>query len=216
MLTDLFSWGGKRPSEASDVTHPSSAKANDVVISSKAFPKFLNVLSNQPTPAAVVDFGPVIGANVAFLGERLGCKLFIEDLTSELTRHLKAGTTDALPDAVQLRLRQGQASVDGILVWDFFDFLKKPAAYVVAKHLVGMLRPGGAIMGYFAISNVEKSNFTKFEIVDDHSLRHRPHPGAGSRIAHPNRDIIRMFEGLAVAESFLLKNNTREMLLRKR
>lgn len=216
MLTDLFSWGAKRSSQTSDASKPSAAKGGEVVITSKAFPKFLSALSNQPSPAAVVDFGPVIGANVAFLGERLGCKLFIEDLTSELSRHMKSGTMDALPDAVQLRLRQGEASVDGMLIWDFFDFLKKPAAQAVAKHLVGMLRPGGAMMGYFAISNVEKSTFMKYEIVDEQSLRHRSHPGGGSRIAHPNRDIIRMFEGLVVAESFLLKNNSREILLRKR
>ena len=186
------------------------------MISSKGLPKFLSALSNQPPPTAVIDFGPVIGSNVAFLGERLGCKLFIEDLTSELSRHMKAGTMDALPDAVQLRLRHGDESVDGVLCWDFFDFLKKPAAQSVARHLVGMLRPGGAIMGYFAISNVERSTFMKYEIVDEQSLRHRPHPGTGARLAHPNRDIIRMFEGLVVAESFLLKNNCREILLRKR
>ena len=217
MLTDLFSWGGKRaPQSTSDATQPAAAKGGEPVISSKGFPKFLAALSAQPSPAAVIDFGPVIGANVAFLGERLGCKLFIEDLTTELSRHMKSGNMDGLPDAVQLRLRQGEGSVDGILVWDFFDFLKKPAAQAVARHLVGMLRPGGAILGYFAISNVEKASFMKYEIIDDQSLRHRSHPGNGSRIAHPNREIIRMFEGLAVAESVLLKNNTREILLRKR
>jgi hypothetical protein len=31
-----------------------------------------------------------------------------------------------------------------------------------------------------------------------------------------NRDIIRMFEGLLVSDSFLLKINTREILFRKR
>ena len=31
-----------------------------------------------------------------------------------------------------------------------------------------------------------------------------------------NRDIIKMFDGLSVSESFLLKSNTREILLRKR
>ena len=30
------------------------------------------------------------------------------------------------------------------------------------------------------------------------------------------RDVIKMFDGLFVSESFLLKSNTREMLLRKR
>jgi hypothetical protein len=216
MLTDLLRWGPRRGPDVPAVPKPSVPKAGEAVISSKGFPKFLSVLASQPAPPSVVDFGPVIGTNVAYLGERLGCKLFIEDLTTELSRHLKAGTMEALPDAVAMRLRQGPSTVDGILCWDFFDFLKKPAAQRIAKHLVEMLKPGGAIMGYFAISDVERSAFMKYEIVDDKSLRHRPHPGIGARYAHPNREIIRMFEGLSVAESFLLKNNSREILLRKR
>ena len=71
-------------------------------------------------------------------------------------------------------------------------------------------------MGFFCTSGVERATFTKYEIVDDKSLRHRPHSGVGgARRALQNRDIIRMFEGLTVADSFLLKNNTREMLLRR-
>src|SRR5262245_35210166 len=107
MLTDLFSWGGKRSPQTSAATETPAGKGNEVVISSKGFPKFLSSLGNQPSPASVIDFGPVIGSNVAFLGERLGCKLFIEDLTSELSRHMKAGTMDSLPEAVTTRLRQG-------------------------------------------------------------------------------------------------------------
>jgi hypothetical protein len=64
---------------------------------------------------------------------------------------------------------------------------------------------------------VERAPFTKFEIVDEQTLRHRYHPGVGGKkVSLQNRDIIRMFEGLVVAESFLLKNNTREILLRKK
>ena len=124
---------------------------------------------------------------------------------------------DALPDAIQLRLRHGDESVDGILCWDFFDFLKKPAAQSVARHIVGMLRPGGAIMGYLLRSRTSSAR-TFIEIRDRRRAvaAARPHPGAGARLAHPNRDIIRMFDGLVVAESFLLKNNCREILLRKR
>ncbi len=216
MLSDLLRWGGRRPTETPAATGVRPSKGADGVVSSKAFPKFLAALANQPEPPIVIDFGPVIGSNVAFLGERLGCKLFIEDFTSEVARHLKSGTMSALPEAVEMRLRHGEASVDGILCWDFFDFLKKPAAEGVARRLVRMLRPGGVLMGYFAISNVERAAFMKYEIVDDQSLRHRPHPGTGPKHAHPNRDILRMFEGLIVSESVLLKNNIREMLLRKR
>ena len=73
------------------------------------------------------------------------------------------------------------------------------------------------MIGFFCTAAAERAPFTKFEIVDEQSLRHRHHPGAGgAKTPLANRDVIRMFDGLAVAESFLLKNSTREMLLRKR
>jgi hypothetical protein len=57
----------------------------------------------------------------------------------------------------------------------------------------------------------------KFEVTDETSLRHRHHTGLGGpKQALLNRDIIKMFDGLVVSDSFLLKNNTREMLLRKK
>jgi hypothetical protein len=80
-----------------------------------------------------------------------------------------------------------------------------------------MVKPGGAVMGFFCTSSVARSPFTKYEIVDERSLRHRHHPGAGgARNALQNRDIIKMFDGLIVSDSFLLKNNTREILLRRK
>jgi hypothetical protein len=87
-----------------------------------------------------------------------------------------------------------------------------------AREIVRVLRPGGAVMGFFCTSAVEHAPFTKFEIVDECSaLRHRRHAGAGGpKKVLQNRDVIKIFDGLFVAESFLLKSNTREMLLRKR
>ncbi len=115
------------------------------------------------------------------------------------------------------RFSHADASIDGILCWDLFDFLDKAASQALAGQIVRMLRPGGAVMGFFCSTGVERAPFTKFEIVDDKTLRHRYHPGAGGKkVSLPNRDILRMFEGLVVADSFLLKHNTREMLLRKK
>ena len=91
MLSDLLKWGKR--GDAADIAPPKGA---EVVMPSKAFPKFLTAVKNQPEPSIVLDFGPVIGSNVAFLGERLGCKLFIEDLVSELDRHKKAGAVDSM------------------------------------------------------------------------------------------------------------------------
>ena len=217
MLSDLLKWGSKRTPNASGPGDIRPPKGGEQVVATKAFPKFLAAVSQQPDPSIVIDLGPVIGGNVAFLGDRLGCKLFIEDLVTELDRHVKSKTLDSLEPAIVTRVQRDEGSVAGVLCWDLFDFLPKQAAQALAKEIVRILRPGGAIMGFFSSVAVERAPFTKFEIVDQHNLRHRHHPGAGgAKQPLHNRDIIKMFDGLTVAESFLLKNNTREMLLRKK
>ena len=58
--------------------------------------------------------------------------------------------------------------------------------------------------------------YTKYIIVDDINLRYRSYPaGRGRQTVHLNRDIIRLFSTLRVSDSFLLKNNIREILFRK-
>lgn len=214
MLSDLLKWGKRPGADPADITPPKGAEA---VVVSKAFPKFLSAVKSQPGPSIVIDLGPVIGSNVAFLGEQLGCKLFIEDLVTQFDRHKKSGAAEGLSASLEGRLGQADGSVDGVLCWDFFDFLDKPTAVSLARHIVKMLRPGGAVMGFFSASAVERAPFTKYEIVDQQSLRHRHHPGTGGpKYPLQNRDIIKMFDGLIVSESFLLKSNIREILLRKR
>jgi hypothetical protein len=217
MLSDLLKWGGKRPDQSgTDRTTARPARGDEPVVPSKALPKFLTALKDKDAPV-LLDFGPVLGPNVAFFGERLGCKLFIEDLVTEFDRHARADTLDKLPEVFATRFRHGDSSVDGVLCWDFFDFLGKAAAQALASQILRMLRPGGAVMGFFATSAVAHASFTKYEIVDETSLRHRSHPGVGGpKHVLQNRDIIRMFEGLIVSDSFLLKSNTREILLRRR
>ena len=215
MLTDLLKWGGKRPDPSGRGTDAAPPR-DEPVVASKAFPKFVATLSQKDAPI-LLDLGPVIGSNVGFCGERLGCKLFIEDLVADVDRQLRGVPGTDLAASMPTRFTHQDGSIDGILCWDLFDFLDKTASQALAAQIVRMLKPGGAVMGFFCSTAVERAAFTKFEIVDDKSLRHRYHPGVGGRKQSiPNRDIIRMFEGLVVSDSFLLKNNTREMLLRKK
>lgn len=214
MLSNLRRWSSKGPEGV-----PSQADAprgDEPVVPSRALPKFLSALGLRETPV-LLDFGPVIGSNVSFFGERLGCKLFIEDLFVDLARHSRAGTPEALPDTLARRFRHEDQMVDGVLCWDFFDYLDKHAAQSLAKQIVRMLRPGGAVMGFFCTAAAQHAAFMKYEIADDQSLRHRHHAGAGAaKHVLLNRDIIKMFDGLIVSDSFLLKSNTREILLRRR
>ena len=218
-ISDLLKFGGRKPDQPGHggVTDAPAPRGPDPVIASKALPKFVSALQHCAAPV-LVDFGPVIGTNVAFFGEHLGCKLFIEDLATQIDVHNRQGTRDQLPHALAQRFPHPDASVDGVLCWDIFDFLEKGASLPLAREIVRVLRPGGAVMGFFCTSAVDRAPFTKFEIVEESwSLRHRHHAGTGGqKFALQNRDIIKMFDGLVVSESFLLKSNTREILLRKR
>ncbi|MDQ3212195.1 MAG: class I SAM-dependent methyltransferase [Acidobacteriota bacterium] len=215
MLSDLLRWGGKRfrPDTRGNAPAP---RGDDASVQSKAFPRLLSAIAGQPDPV-LIDLGPVIGSNVEFFGERLGCKLFIEDLFADFDRHARAGTLDELAKAFETRFRHADATVDGVLCWDVFDFLPKPAAQSLARQIIRMLRPGGAVMAFFSTATDPRSPFRKYEIVDDNLLRHRHHPGTGGmKYVLANRDIIKMFDGLIVSDSFLLKSNTREILLRRK
>ena len=214
MLTDLLKWGGKR-GDAAGRGGDAPAPRDEPAVASKAFPKFVAAIAQRDAPV-LLDLGPVIGSNVAFCGERLGCKLFIEDFLADVDRQLRGKGGDlaaSIRPASRTATPASTASCAGICSTSSTSLHHRRWP----QQIVRMLRPGGAVMGFFCTTGVERSPFTKFEIVDDHTLRHRYHPGVGGKKQSlQNRDIIKMFDGLVVADSFLLKNNTREMLLRKK
>ena len=192
-----------------------SAQAEDPLFATKALQKFLQTLTAREFPV-LLDLGPVVGSNVSFFGEQLGCKIFVEDIFADLDRHVREGKLDQLPEFLKKRFPQAEGEVDGILCWDLIDYLDRPAAQELATQLTRVLRPDGALLGFFGNAPSQESRYTKFIIVDDVNLRYRSYAAARGRQATlPNRDIIRLFSGLRVSDSFLLKNNLREILFRK-
>jgi hypothetical protein len=184
-------------------------------VPSKALPKFLSALTQSESPV-LVDFGPVIGSNVAFFGERLGCKLFIEDVIADVDRQLRGTAPGPLAASMATRFSHPDASIDGILCWDVMDFLDRPAANALAVALTRVLRPEGVLLGLFSTAEGRSQVYTKYVVVDETNLRYRTYPAARQRQRTlVNRDIIRLFEGLRVTDSFLMKNNVREILFRK-
>jgi hypothetical protein len=194
---------------------PASGPVDDPVFATKALHKFLQTLTSREMPV-LLDLGPVVGSNVSYFGEQLGCKIFVEDIFADLDRHVREGTLDQLPEFLSKRLPQAEGEVDGILCWDLIDYLDRPAAQALATQLTRVLRPDGALLGFFGSIAPQDAHYTKFIIVDDVNLKHRSYPAARARQAILlNRDIIRLFSGLRVSDSFLLKNNLREILFRK-
>ena len=198
-----------------DVPHRQVASDDDPVFATKALRKFLSCLTSRESPV-LVDLGPVVGSNVSFFGEQLGCKIFVEDLFADLDRHVRAGTLEALPAFLKKRFPQDTGSVDGILCWDLIDYLDRAAAQALAGELTRVLRPDGALLGFFGTAQAREARYTKFIIADEVNLKHRSYEAARGRQAILlNRDIIRLFAGLRVSDSFLLQNNLREILFRK-
>jgi hypothetical protein len=206
--------GGRR------ATDPPIRPDAHVVDSAPAFPtkalrKFLATLAAREAPV-LLDLGPVIGSNVTFFGETLGCKVFIEDLYADVERHLKAGSAADLPAFFRKRLAHTDRSIDGVLAWDLIDYLELPAAQALAVELVRLMRADAALLAFFATSTRADQLYTKYVVVDEETLRHRSHPASRPRQrVLQNRDIIRLFEGLRVSDSFLLQTNLREILFRK-
>ncbi|PYR24248.1 MAG: class I SAM-dependent methyltransferase [Candidatus Eisenbacteria bacterium] len=199
----------------SDVPASPSVSAEDPIFATKALRKFLTSLTARESPV-LLDLGPVVGSNVSFFGEQLGCKIFVEDIFADLSRHLRTGVLDELPAFLKKRFPQESGSVDGILCWDLIDYMDRPAAHELAHELTRVLRPDGALLAFFANTPPRDTRYTKYVIVDEVNLKHRSYEAGRSR--QPillNRDIIRLFSGLRVTDSFLLQNNLREILFRK-
>jgi len=194
---------------------PTATAAEDPVFATKALKKFLSALTAHESPV-LLDLGPVVGSNVSFFGEQLNCKIFVEDIFADIDRHVRANTLEALPAFLKKRFPQESGSVDGILAWDVIDYLDKASAAELANELTRVLRPDGALLGFFGTAQPATTQYTKFIIADEQNLKHRAYPAARGRQAILlNRDIIRLFSGLRVSDSFLLQNNLREILFRK-
>ena len=212
-ISDFFS-RLRKPESAGDDARPSAANAQPT----KALAKFLSGLTAREQPS-LLDLGSVVGGNLNFFGEQLGCKITVEDLTKDIDRHVQEDTVGALPEFFARRFPQSDASFDGILCWDVFDYLEKPAVLALAAQVVRLVRPEGLVLAFFNHSETRGSGsptYTRHVVVDPRTLEHRSYPAArGKQKPLLNRDLQRIFEPLAITDQFLLKTNLREVIFRK-
>lgn len=185
-------------------------------VSTKVLAKFLAALAHREAPV-VLDLGPVVGSNVSFLGEQLGCRLRVEDLYADIDRLTREQRLDTMPEFLGQRFHYEPESLDAVLCWDVLDYLDKPAATVLTRQIVEWVKPGGVVLCFFSTVAAPAPVYTRYVITDTDHLQYRTSPAAhGKRTVYQNRDMERLFVGLGVSESFLLLSKTREVLLRKK
>ena len=207
-LSDLFA--RRRKDEHDTVDGP--------VQPTMALDRFLAGLAGRSQPV-LLDLGPVVGSNVTFFGEQVGCKLIVEDLSKDIDRHASQGKLEELPLFFDTRFPQESETIDGILCWDVFDYLDRPAAERLSRQLKRVLRANGVLLAFFSTTDPRSTvhpTYTKHVVVDRGHLQYRPYAAARAK-QRPllNRDIQRLFEPLRITENFLLKTNLREVLFRK-
>jgi hypothetical protein len=214
-LSDLFSRLKRDPDSHAGAT--SSAPVSPT----KALGKFVAGLAGREAPV-LLDLGPVIGSNVSFFGEHLGCKIVVEDIAKDIDRHVGERRVAELPGFFETRIARHDESIDGILCWDLFDFLDKASAVPLARQLTRCLRPGGLVFAFFNTHEPKQGTtpppalYTKHVVVDGTSIQPRTYPAArGKQRPLQNRDIQKMFEPLRITHQFLMKNHVREVLFRK-
>ena len=215
-LTDLFGiLGSRRVTDASAAPDSTVTNVAEASYPTKALQKFLSSLQTTEGPL-LLDLGPVVGSNVTFFGEQLGCRLRVEDVAKDIDRHVKDGTLDQLPEFFSKRFTQHVGTVDGVLCWDILDYLDRPAAQALATALSSLLKPDGCLLGFFSTAEQRETVYTKYVVVDESNLRYRTYPASRPRQRSLlNGDIIKLFKDLRVTDSFLMKSKLREMLFRK-
>ena len=212
----LFGLGASRDSIgglADSLRH----SAEGSVYPTRGLGQFLRYLGKAASPT-ILDLGPVVGDNVTFFGEELGCKLIVEDLFADIERAVREVQHQpvALATVLNGRLDEAPGSADGVLCWDLFDYLDRPAAESVARQIVRVLKPGGTVLALFGDGDPGAQRYTKYAIVDSEHLEHRPYAATrGKRQPWGSRDAFKLFDGLTVGETYLLKIRIREMLFRK-
>jgi hypothetical protein len=212
-LSDLFPRRRKEDHNGADVS-----ACDAPVHPTKALARFVAGLGTRPQPV-LLDLGPVVGSNVTFFGEEVGCKILVEDVSKDIDRHIDEEKVAELPTFFDSRFPQESETIDGILCWDIFDYLEGSAAKHLARQLVRVLRPDGVLLAFFSTADPRSSirpTYTRHVVVDRGHLRYRPYAAARAK-QRPllNRDIQLLFAPLRIAENFLLKTNLREVLFRK-
>ena len=219
-LTDLFARWGTRRSEDAARPHEktvTTTATNEKTLWTKAFGKFLVGARRIASRRCCSTSARSSATTSTFSANASAARSSVEDVYANIEKHCAADRTSELAEYLKTRFPQADASFDGILCWDVFDYLDKS---VGADRRAADDAPAQAGRRGAGRSSprcrCRRRNTRAILVVNDKNLRHRAYPASrGRQQVFVNRDITRMFEGLTVSESFLLMTKMREMVFRK-
>lgn len=195
-------------------TQPVAARAEDVH-TTRALRHLVATLQGIDAPV-LLDLGLLSGSNVTFFGSEMSCRLVVNDLFTELDRAARTDAEASLAARIAAVMREPDASLDGVLCWDLFDYLEPDEAAGLAAAVRRVLKPRGIVLAMFSTVMYEAAEFTRYTVESLDRIRHSPQPcSLRQRRVWSNREIVRLFAPLVPEETYLLTHGEREVLLRK-
>ena len=206
--------GGRRQRRGRRVGRPTLPKPS---YPTKALHKFLASLQGSEGPL-LLDLGPVVGSNVTFFGEQLGCRIRVEDIAADIDRHVKDEHARSAAGILREALHAGAGHRRRHPVLGRAR-LSRSSGGAGAGHrrCRRCCSPTGACSASSAPPRRTSPVYTKYVVVDEsNAAATAPIPRSRPRQRSLlNGDIIKLFKDLRVTDSFLMKSKVREMLFRK-
>jgi hypothetical protein len=166
----------------------------------------------------VLDLGPPLGANLAFLSKRR-CRVRIADLHSSLALEPAESTKPGAFAATLERLlpvARGEC-FDAVLSWDLFDYLRPDQVAALMAWLAPSCHPRTLVLAFISTRPRIPAAPLRYRILDAESVAWegtldavRPAP------RHSQPELARMMPTFAVKGSFLLRNGLQEYLFASR
>jgi hypothetical protein len=152
----------------------------------------------------VLDLGPLVPANVAFLA-RFASHVSIVDLDEN--------DDGGVPTPQRWRERRAAAvgPFDLVLVWDFLDHLDRQEARSLVDWLRSVTRPGAVMFLLFHEGPEMPARSVVYEIRGEETIGYRP--GGGGSVAAPAippAEVGKLLAGFRVDASFILRHGVRE------
>jgi len=175
-------------------------------------------LQRLPHPS-VLDLGFTCGTNIDFF-VRLGCRVHVDDYTATLmSRPAPAPAEEKKASRPRLPpVEHETGGFQAVLCWDIFDYLSQEETVLMAREVRRVTAPGGLLLGIFGSSRTGETRAPlRFRIQEAGRVHAEKVEGPLLRPHHlANRDINKLFPDFEIAQTVLLRNGSREMLLQKR
>ncbi|MCL5743549.1 MAG: hypothetical protein M1541_06430 [Acidobacteria bacterium] len=171
---------------------------------------------------SLLDFSSVSQSSVTLI-TGLGHKLYFEDLQQELDEIFGDGdffTNQADPAAkarfFRTALNFSEASLDGVLAWDSFEFMSAPLLQLVVERLHHQMKPGACLLAFFhGEDKAETVPVYSYRLVDDKTLslvlRFQRKPAQ----LFNNRALEKLFGAFQSVKFFLTRDHLREVIVRR-